>query len=197
MKTEGKGAMACAPLVRIVPAELGEGWAGVLAGIAADVLIFLTMDDLRLSGTAGRLQISGVVILTLLWAANLLVYRPRQLRAFGSAVAIEQPPAPGPHEEQTRHLQLGRLRVAALVLLVTLGGAYVAHAPLVGLGFQLILVLGLVHTWRTAIWWERRHGVHLWRPALSAVGRERWRRSPYYATSAKAVDSVTRNGQPE
>ncbi|WP_345657483.1 hypothetical protein [Streptomyces siamensis] len=197
MKTEGEGAMAGAPLVRIVPAELGEGWAGVLAGIVADVLIFLTMDDLRLSGTAGRLQISGVVMLTLLWAANLLVYRPRQLRAFGSAVAIERSPAPGRHEEQTRHLQLGRLRVAALVLLVTLGGAYVAHAPLVGLGFQLMLVVGLVHTWRTAIWWERRHGVHLWKPALSKVGRENWRRSPYYATSAKAVDSVTRNGQPE
>ncbi|WP_369252965.1 hypothetical protein [Streptomyces sp. R41] len=181
------------PLVRIVPAELGEGLTGILVGIPADVLIFFTMDDLRLSGTAGRVQIGGVVVLALLWAVNLLVSRPRQLRAFSSAVAVEDASVPGPNEERTRQLRRGCVRVAAFVLLVTLGGAYVAHWPLFGLGVQLILGLGLLHTWRTAIWWERRHGVHLWKPALSAVGRENWRRSPYYATSARAR-SLTNNG---
>ena len=186
--------MAGAPqLVRIVAAELGEGLAGILVGIAADVLIFSTMDDLRLSGTAGRVQIGGVVIVTLLWAVNLLVSRPRQLRAFSSAVAVEDVLVLGQSEERTRQLRRGYVRVAALVLLLTLGGAYIGHQPLFGLGVQLILVLSLVHTWRTAIWWERRHGVHLWKPALSVVGRENFRGSPYYATSARAR-SLTNNG---
>jgi hypothetical protein len=66
------------PLVRIVAAELGEGLAGILVGIAADVVIVSTVDDLRLSGTAGRVQIAGVVGLALLWAVNLLVYRQRR-----------------------------------------------------------------------------------------------------------------------
>jgi len=174
------------PLVRVVVAELGEGLAGVLVGMATDVLIFSTTDDLGLVGTAGRVQIIGVVGLALLWAVNLLVSRPRQLRAFSSAVPVEDAFVLGQNEEQTRHLRRGRVRVAAFVLLVTLGGAYVLHFPLLGLGFQLILGLGLVHTWRTAFWWERRHGVHLWKPALSAVGRENWRRSPYYATPSRA-----------
>ncbi|MFE7169393.1 hypothetical protein [Streptomyces sp. NPDC057616] len=186
MTSETNGVVAGATLVRIVPAELGEGFAGVLVGLAADVLVLSTVDDLRLSGTAGRIQISGVVVLTLLWAINLLVYRPRQLRAFGSAVTVEDSSLPEGNEEQIRHLRRGRVRVAALVLLVTLGGAYVIHAPLLGLGLQVILVLGLLHTWRTAVRWERRHGLHLWKPALSAVGREAYRRSPYYATPALA-----------
>ncbi|WP_406436710.1 hypothetical protein OHB14_61560 [Streptomyces sp. NBC_01613] len=181
------------PLVRIVAAELGEGLAGILVGIAADVLIFSTIDDLRLSGTAGRVQIGGVVVLALLWAVNLLVSRPRQLRAFSSAVVVEDASVLEPNEERTRQLRRGCVRVAAFVLLVTLGGAYIAHWPLFGLGVQLILGLGLLHTWRTAIWWERRHSVHLWKPALTAVGRENFRRSPYYATSARAR-SLTNNG---
>lgn len=164
-----------------------------MVGIAADVLIFSTLDDLRLSGTAGRVQIGGIVVLALLWAVNLLVYRPRQLRAFSSAVAVEDASVLEPNEERTRQLRRGCVRVAAFVFLVTLGGAYIAHLPLLGLGFQLILGLGLLHTWWTAIWWERRHGVHLWKPALSAVGRENWRGSPYYVTSARAR-SVTNNG---
>ncbi|MFE3269316.1 hypothetical protein [Streptomyces sp. NPDC059215] len=181
------------PLVRIVAAELGEGLAGILAGIAADVLIFSTVDDLRLSGTAWRFQISGVVVLALLWAVNLLLSRPRQLRAFSSAVVIEDVSLLEPDEERTHILRRGCVRVAAFVLLVTLAGAYVAHWPLFGLGVQLALGIGVLHTWRTAIWWERRHHVHLWKPALSAVGRENWRRSPYYATSTSA-ESLTNNG---
>ncbi|MFI5634348.1 hypothetical protein ACIA8E_34290 [Streptomyces sp. NPDC051664] len=167
--------------------------AGILVGIAADVLVFSTADDLRLSGTAGRVQFGGVAVLTLFWAVNFLVSRPRELRAFSAAVAVEDASVLEQSEEQTRHLRRGCFRVAAFVLLVTLGCTYVAHWPLIGLGFQLILGLGLVHTWRTVIWWERRHGVHLWKPALSAVGRENWRRSPYYATSASAR-SLTNNG---
>src|SRR5262245_54561682 len=94
MTSETDGVVAGAALVRIVPAELGEGFAGVLVGLAADVLVLSTVDDLRLSGTAGRIQISGVVVLTLLWAINLVVYRPRQLRAFGSAVTVEESSLP-------------------------------------------------------------------------------------------------------
>lgn len=81
---------AGAPLVRTVLAELGEGVSGVLAGIAADVLVF-----------------SVVVGTALLWAVNFLVYRPRQLRAFGSAVAVEASALPGRDEERTRHFREG------------------------------------------------------------------------------------------
>lgn len=188
----GGAAVASAALVRIVPAELGEGLAGVVAGVVADALVLSTVHDLRLSGTAGRIQISGVVALALLWAINLLVYRPRQLRAFGSAVTVEDSSFLEGDEEQIRRLRRGRVRVAALVVLMTLGGAYVIHAPLLGLGFQLILVLGLLHTWRTAVRWERRHGVRLWKPALQVVGREAYRRSPYYVTTAGASRTVRR-----
>ncbi|MYT73425.1 MULTISPECIES: hypothetical protein [unclassified Streptomyces] len=155
--------------------------------MAADGLIFFTTDGLGLVGTVGRIQIICFVGLALLWAVNFLVSRPRQLRAFGSAVPVEDPSVLRPNEEQTRHLRRGRVRVAAFVLLVTLGSAYVLQFPFFGLGIQLVLCLGLVHTWRTTFRWERRHGVHLWKPALSAVGRENWRRSPYYATPSRPI----------
>ncbi|MFJ9539683.1 hypothetical protein ACIRPX_20775 [Streptomyces sp. NPDC101225] len=194
MMSEADGAVAGAALVRIVPAEIGEGVAGVLAGAVADVLVWSTVDDLRLSGTAGRVQVIGFVALTLLWAINLLVYRPRQLRAFGSAVAVEEPLLPERRQEQIRHLRRGRVRVAAFVLSATLGSAYLIRMPLVGVAFQLVLVLGLLHTWRTAVWWERRHGLRLWKPALSAVGREAYRRAPYYVTPAEGGPAVSEGG---
>ncbi|MEV6054217.1 hypothetical protein [Streptomyces sp. NPDC052107] len=174
------------PLVRIVAAELGEELTGILVGAAADVLVFATVDDLRLSGTAGRVQVVGLGVLTLLWAVNFLVARPRRLRAFSSAVAVQDTSVLGQAEERTRQLRRGCVRVAVLVILVTLGGVFLIRLPLLGLSVQLMLILGLIHTWRTAVWWERRHGVHLWRPALSSVGREKWRGSPYYVTVATA-----------
>lgn len=188
MSSAGDGSVVSSapPLVRIVDAELAEGLTGVLVGAAADVLVFTAVDDLRLSGTAGRVQVVGLGVLTLLWAVNFLVARPRRLRAFGSAVAVHDMSMLGQAGERTRQLRRGCVRVAALVVLTTSGGVFLIHLPLLGLSVQLILILGLIHTWRTAVWWERRHGVHLWKPALSAVGREKWRASPYYATAAVA-----------
>ncbi|MFS4092241.1 hypothetical protein [Streptomyces sp. AF1A] len=169
--------------MRIVHAVVGESLAGILAGAAADVLVFSTMDDPGLSGTAGRIQISLAVALTLLFAVGFLVHRPRELRDFGAAVVIEEPSV-RQKEEQTRLLRRGRVRIAIGVFAMTLVFAYGSHGPLVSVSLPLIALLGVVHTWRTAIWWERRHGVRLWKPALVVVGREAYRRSPYYATPA-------------
>jgi hypothetical protein len=174
------------PLVRIVAAGLAEGLTGVLVGAAADVLVFTAVDDLRLSGTAGRVQVVGLAVQTLLWAVGFLVARPRQLREFGSAVTVHDLSVLGQAEERTRQLRRGCVRVAVFVILATAAGVFLIHLPLFGLTAQLMLLLGLIHTWRTAVWWERRHGVHLWKPALSAVGREKWRASPYYTTAAVA-----------
>ncbi|MCW8380816.1 hypothetical protein [Streptomyces justiciae] len=171
-------------LVRVVVAEVGEGLAGVLVGVAADAVILCTLDDLGLSGTTGRIQVIGVTCMAVLWAVNFLVTRPRQLRAFKSAVPVADVSVLDRPAEQTRQLLRGRFRMAAFIAVTTLAGAYLLHFPLFGLQFQLMLAFGLVHTRRTAIWWERRHRVHLWKPALSAVGRENYRRSPYYATPA-------------
>ncbi|MET9900826.1 hypothetical protein [Streptomyces sp. NPDC006446] len=159
--------------------------------MAADALIFTTVDDLSLSGTTGHVQIAGIAALAGLWSVNLLVSRPRQLRAFGSALPVETPSVLGRTVERRRHVRQGCIRMAMAVLVFTLGGAYIAHWPFFGLGFQLVVVLGLAHTWGTTVWWERRHGVHLWKPPLSAVGREEWRRSPYFVTPAAACPSAT------
>ncbi|MFI6351933.1 hypothetical protein ACIBJF_04505 [Streptomyces sp. NPDC050743] len=179
------------PLVRIVAAGLAEGLTGVLVGAAADVLVFTAVDDLRLSGTAGRVQVVGLAVQTLLWAVGFLVARPRQLREFGSAVTVHDLSVLGQAEERTRQLRRGCVRVAVFVILATAAGVFLIHLPLFGLTVQLMLLLGLIHTWRTAVWWERRHGVRLWKPALSAVGREKFRASPYYATAAGAEDRRT------
>ncbi|MFC9284723.1 hypothetical protein [Streptomyces collinus] len=152
--------------------------------MAADGLVFATVDDLGLSGTTGRVQLAIIAAFAGLWAVNFLISRPRQLRAFGSALPVDDPSVLRRTEEQHRHVYRGCVRVAVFVLVLTLGGAYVAPWPLLGLGFQLVLVLGVAHTWWTAVWWERRHGVHLWKPPLSAVGREEWRRTPYFVTPA-------------
>ncbi|MEV0092480.1 hypothetical protein [Streptomyces sp. NPDC050738] len=177
--------MAGAGLVRVVAAQLGEGLAGILAGVAAYALIFFTVDDLRLSGFAGRLQIAGLVVMELVWAACLLLSRPRRLREFGAAVMIEDLAVLDRNVEQARHLRRGRVRVAVLVLMMALAGAYVIHMPLIGLFLPVMLALGFVDTWLTILW-ERRCGVLLWKPPLSAVGRENWRRSPYYASPVRA-----------
>ncbi|GGJ47736.1 hypothetical protein GCM10010121_068690 [Streptomyces brasiliensis] len=53
------------PLVRMVDATIGEALAGVSAGVVADVVVFTTVDDLRLSGTAGWIQLGltgGLVV---------------------------------------------------------------------------------------------------------------------------------------
>ncbi|MGW5283919.1 hypothetical protein ACWERI_31400 [Streptomyces collinus] len=176
--------MASVGLVRVVAAELGEAVAGIVVGVAADGLVLSTVDDLGLSGTTGRVQIAVIVAFAVLWAVNLLISRPRQLRDFGSALPVGDPSVLRRTEEQRRHVYRGCVRVAVFVLVLTLGGAYVTPWPLFGLGFQLVLVLGVAHTLRTAVWWERRHGAYLWKPPLSAVGREEWRRSPYFVTPA-------------
>ncbi|MFJ9821591.1 hypothetical protein ACIRU3_41370 [Streptomyces sp. NPDC101151] len=181
---EAKASMSRAVLVRVVDAELGECLTGIVAGVAADVLVLATVDDLGLSGFTGRLQVVGTAVLVLLWTVNLLVARPRLLRAFRAAVPVDDPAILRQGAEQRRHLRRGRVRVAAFVLIATLGGAYLLHWPLFGLGWQLILALGVVHTRWTALGWERRNGVRLWKPPLSAVGREEWRRSPYFVARA-------------
>ena len=174
------------PLVRIGAAGLAEGLTGVRVGAAADVLVFTAVDDLRLSGTAGCVQVIGLAVQTLLWAVGFLVARPRLLREFGSAVTVHDLSVLGQAEERTRQLRRGCVRVAVFVVLATAAGDCLIHLPLFGLTAQLMLLLGLIHTCRSAVWWERRHGVHLWKPALSAVGREKWRASPYYTTAAVA-----------
>ncbi|WP_328535210.1 hypothetical protein [Streptomyces sp. NBC_00344] len=75
------------------------------------MLIFSTMDDLRLSGTAGRVQFGGVDVLALLWAVNLLVSRPRQLRAFNCAVAVQDVSVLESTEQRTLRLRRGCVRV--------------------------------------------------------------------------------------
>ncbi|MFE5207514.1 hypothetical protein [Streptomyces sp. NPDC056600] len=187
MTSESETTAAGAPLVRIVHAEAGEGVVGVLVGMAANVVLFTTMDDLGLSGTGGRPQTAVAVFLLLLWAVNLLATRPRQLCAFGSAVAVGEAAVSRQREERNRHLRRGSLRMAAIgpVMLLI---AYGFHAPFSAAGLQLILVLNLVYTWKTASWWERQHGVHLWKPPLSAVGREAYRASPVYVTPAAVGD---------
>ncbi|GGJ47732.1 hypothetical protein GCM10010121_068680 [Streptomyces brasiliensis] len=85
-------------------------------------------------------------------------------------------------EQETRWLRTGRRRAALFAVAVTLGGAYLAHIPLLGVGFQLIFLIGAENTRSTVRQWERRHGVRLWKPSLAAVGREEFRRAPYYVT---------------
>ncbi|MER5476806.1 hypothetical protein ABT026_07455 [Streptomyces sp. NPDC002734] len=189
MTSESETTAAAAPLARIVHAEFGEGLVGVLVGMAANVVIFSTMGDLGLSGTGGRPQVAVAVFLPLLWAVNLLATRPRQLRAFGSAVTVGEAAVSRGREERKRHLRRDRLRMAAIGPVMVLI-AYGFHAPLAAAGLQLILVLNLVYTWRTASWWEKRHGVHLWKPPLSAVGREAYRASPVYVTPARVGSLV-------
>lgn len=174
-------------LVRIAAAQVGEGVTGIVAGVAADVGVFLTVDDLRLTGSAGYIQVGCAAAMVLFWAVNLAVYRPRELRAFSNAVPVEDPASlRAQGVTQRRYVRQGCVRVAGLVLLFTLICAYYLHRPVLGLGLQLVFALSLLHTWRTAVAWERRHGLALWKPPLSLVGREAWRRSPYFVTPTAA-----------
>lgn len=168
-------------LVRMVDASVGEALAGLLAGAVADVVVFSTVHDLEPSDTAGWIQIIGPAALVVAWVAGLLTHRPRQRRQFAAAVALTAMPD---LTEESRRLRQGRLRVALLAVAVTLGGAYLADSPLLGVCCQLMLLLGAENNWSTARQWERRHGVQLWKPALAAVGRAEFRRAPYYVTPA-------------
>jgi hypothetical protein len=164
-------------LVRIVPAQAGECVSGIAAGVVADVVVLLSTDDLGLSGGTGRIQVICLAVTMLLWTLNLVLSRRRELRAFDSAVPIPLPTAP-----QDRLLRQGYARTATHAVVTTLLSACLLHLPLVGVAFQLSLLLSLVHAWRTAGQWERRHGAALWKPAVSAVGRRAWRESPYFVT---------------
>ena len=70
------------------------------------------------------------------------------------------------------------------MLVYTLVCVYFFNMPLLALTLPVIMLISLVHAWFIAVW-ERQHGVVLWKPALSSVGREEWRRSPYYSTPAE------------
>lgn len=182
-----RASVADAGLVRIATSQVGEGVTGVMAGVAADIGVFLTVDDLRLSGSAGYIQVGCVAAMLLFWTVSLAVYRPRELRAFSNAVPVEDPVSlRSQGVAQRRYVRQGCVRVAGLVLVFTLICAYYLHRPVLGLGLQLVFVLSLLHTWRTVVAWERRHGLALWKPPLSVVGQEAWSRSPYFVTPAAA-----------
>jgi hypothetical protein len=139
--------------------------------------------DLQLSGRTGRIQGAVVLALALLWTVNLLVSRPGERRGHAAAVPMENPrPSPGRAARQRRLARQGQIRSAVIVTVFSVV-VRLLQLPLAALGMPIMLLISLVHTWRISVW-ERRQGLSLWKPALSEVGREEWRNSPYYSTPA-------------
>jgi len=177
--------LATGVLVRVVASGAGEAVAGASVAVVLDTVLFIERGDLRLSGRAGVIQIGVLVAVAALWVVNLLAGRSGELRAHESAVPVDDPQALiGQEPEQRRLMRRGQIRLAAAMLVYTLVCVYFFHQPLLALTLPAVLLISPVHAWRIAVW-ERRPGVVLWKPALSSVGREEWRRSPYYSTPAE------------
>lgn len=177
---------AAAGLVSVADVELNEEVAGLVAAALADVLILLTAHDLGFSGASGWIHAAVSASFVLVWAVSLLVGRPRQLRAFRDALPVDDASLLPSSEVSRRHLRRARCRSGVGTLVVMLFLTYAGRMTALALAFQAVLAVSLLHTWRTAVRWERREGVRLWKPPRSSMSADEWRKAPYRVTTSLA-----------
>ncbi|MEU6771270.1 hypothetical protein [Streptomyces sp. NPDC046759] len=176
------GLKANATLLPVVAAGVRENLVGVAVGVLMEALILSTSDSLRLSGNSGRVQLVGLVAAAALWSCNVLAGRRSEVKAHAAAVEIEDVHVlVGQEAARRRTMRRSQGRVAVFVALFSVVCGYLFRLPLLSLLVPVVLFISLVHAWRISVW-ERRHRVVLWKPSLAEVGREEWRRSPFYST---------------
>lgn len=172
-------------VVPYVTAVTGEGAVSVVAaGIALGVLL---VSPARVTGGSLSAWTQGLIVVALVafWSFGLYAGGTRMRQAAQSAQSI-----PGPWADiesartVKRNLRRGCLRNALFAVVVIAA---------CGLGFQsvwlgLTVPLMQASTMISALGvsrWQRRRGTVLWKPALSSVGREAHRASPFYVTTSQ------------
>jgi hypothetical protein len=169
-------------LVPFVASVVGEGVASAVGGGVTAVVLLLTPANVTHGGLSGAVQAAVLAGIGLFWTVGLLAGRARVTVAQENAVPVPDPDSMARFgDDRRRDLRRGRLRHALLAVAVVVACGLGFHCLWVGLALPLIQVASAVAAWNMT-GWERRHGVVLWKPALSAVGREAHRTAPFYTT---------------
>ncbi|MEU6852725.1 hypothetical protein ABZ901_22710 [Actinacidiphila alni] len=169
-------------LVPYVRAVVGEGVASVVSAVVTVAVVLCIPVSVTDAGISTLIQLSVLAGFGLLWAIALLVGRAREVRSLAGAVPVPEPELlAGLSDDRRGNLRRGWIRSAVFTVVAIAASGAGLHAPWLGLMLPLMHAAMTVHV-RRMVAWERRHSVVLWRPALSAVGREAARAAPFYTT---------------
>lgn len=159
-----------------------SGTGAAVGGAVALAVLLPTVDGSDWRGTKAVTQLALTAVLTLLWAYQQFGARSRARAVQDYAAAV---PAPDTlwhdHAGRRKDLRRGSVVMGLVAAAWALGCVDYAHLPLVGLAFPLMMALGIVQARQTTRW-ERKHGVVLWKPALTVVGPGAYGSSPCYST---------------